>query len=158
MQEHWSGLPFPSPMHESENWKWSAQSCPTPSDPMDCSLPGSSVHGIFQARVLKQISTDPSRTCSHWFFLIEVQSFCFCSITLSLTHLQLITFLMIFCVFYTPISSSKNFQTLQLLAGYNFHFLFETFMGYPVDDPSFRQIKIWSPPGYPTQVSKFILS
>ena len=29
-----------------------AQSCPTPSNPMDCSLPGSSVHGIFQARVL----------------------------------------------------------------------------------------------------------
>ena len=22
-QEHWSGLPFPSPMHESEKWKWS---------------------------------------------------------------------------------------------------------------------------------------
>ena len=30
-----------------------AQSCPTPSDPMDCSLPGSSVHGIFQTRVLE---------------------------------------------------------------------------------------------------------
>ena len=30
-----------------------AQSCPTPSDPMDCSLPGSSIHGIFQARVLE---------------------------------------------------------------------------------------------------------
>ena len=30
-----------------------AQSCPTPSNPMDCSLPGSSVHGIFQARVLE---------------------------------------------------------------------------------------------------------
>ena len=30
-----------------------AQSCPTPSDPMDCRLPGSSVHGIFQARVLE---------------------------------------------------------------------------------------------------------
>ena len=30
-----------------------AQSCPTRSDPMDCSLPGSSVHGIFQARVLE---------------------------------------------------------------------------------------------------------
>jgi len=29
------------------------QSCPTPRDPMDCSLPGSSVHGIFQARVLE---------------------------------------------------------------------------------------------------------
>ena len=30
-----------------------AQSCPTPSNPMDCSPPGPSVHGIFQARVLK---------------------------------------------------------------------------------------------------------
>ena len=30
-----------------------AQSCPTPRDPMDCSSPGSSVHGIFQARVLE---------------------------------------------------------------------------------------------------------
>ena len=48
-QEHWSGLPFPSPVHESEV----AQSCPTLSDPIDCSLPGSSVHGIFQARVLE---------------------------------------------------------------------------------------------------------
>ena len=30
-----------------------AQLCPTLSDPTDCSLPGSSVHGIFQARVLE---------------------------------------------------------------------------------------------------------
>jgi len=30
-----------------------AQSCPTLSDPMDCSLPGSSIHGIFQAKVLE---------------------------------------------------------------------------------------------------------
>ena len=30
-----------------------AQSGPTPSDPMDCSPPGSSVHGTFQARVLE---------------------------------------------------------------------------------------------------------
>ena len=98
-QEHWSGLPFPSPMHESEKWKslssvlllatpWTAahqvppstdspgkntgvgchsllqcmkvksesevaQLCPTLSHPMDCSLPDSSVHGIFQARVLE---------------------------------------------------------------------------------------------------------
>ena len=45
-----------------------AQSCPTLSDPMDCSLPGTSVHGIFQARVLewgaiafsKFVPTDPS--------------------------------------------------------------------------------------------------
>ena len=31
----------------------SLQSCPTPSDPMDCSPTGPSVHGIFQARVLE---------------------------------------------------------------------------------------------------------
>ena len=31
----------------------SLQSCPTLCDPMDCSSPGSSVHGIFQARVLE---------------------------------------------------------------------------------------------------------
>jgi len=30
-----------------------AQSCPTLGDPMDYSLPGSSIHGIFQARVLE---------------------------------------------------------------------------------------------------------
>ena len=35
-----------------------AQSCPTLSDPMDCSLPGSPVHGIFQARVLSDIKTN----------------------------------------------------------------------------------------------------
>ena len=31
----------------------SLQSCPTLSDPMNCSLPGSSIHGIVQARVLE---------------------------------------------------------------------------------------------------------
>ena len=54
-QEHWNGLPFPSPMHESEKIEV-AQSCPTPSDLMDRSLPGSSVHGICQARVLKWVA------------------------------------------------------------------------------------------------------
>ena len=33
-----------------------AQSCPTLCDPMDCSLPCSSVHGIFQARVLEWVA------------------------------------------------------------------------------------------------------
>ena len=107
-QEHWSGLPFPSPIHGSEKWKWSlsvvsdsvwphrrqptrllrpwdspgkntgvgchfllqfmevksesevAQSYPTLSDPMDCSPPGSSIHGIFQAKVLEWGAIDGS--------------------------------------------------------------------------------------------------
>ena len=34
----------------------SLQSCPTLSNAMDCSLPGSSIHGIFQARVLEWVA------------------------------------------------------------------------------------------------------
>ena len=41
-----------------------AQSCPTLCDPMDCSLSGSSVHGIFQAIVLKWIAISFSRGSS----------------------------------------------------------------------------------------------
>ena len=42
-QEHWSGLPFPSPMHESEKWKWS------------CSVVSGSVqpHGLQPTRLLR---------------------------------------------------------------------------------------------------------
>ena len=32
-QEHWSGLPFPSPMHESEKWKWSRSVVSNPQRP-----------------------------------------------------------------------------------------------------------------------------
>ena len=63
-QEFWSGLPFPSPVCESEKGKEVVQSCPTLSDPMDCSLPGSSVHGIFQARVLEWVAMPSSRGSS----------------------------------------------------------------------------------------------
>ena len=66
-QEHWSGLPFPSPMHESEV----AQPCLTVSDPMDCSLRGSPVHGIFQARVLEWGAIAFSGTCCLLVILLE---------------------------------------------------------------------------------------
>ena len=49
-QEHWSGLPFPSPMHETKSENEVSQSCLTPSNPMDCRLPGCSLHGICEAR------------------------------------------------------------------------------------------------------------
>ena len=39
----------------------SLQSCPTLCDPMDCSPPGSSVHGIFQGRILEWVSMPSSR-------------------------------------------------------------------------------------------------
>ena len=34
-----------------------AQSCPTLCNPVDCSLPGSSIHGIFQARILERVAS-----------------------------------------------------------------------------------------------------
>ena len=43
-----------------------ARSCPTLSDPMDCSLPGSSVHGIFQARVLEWSAIAFSNKVKGW--------------------------------------------------------------------------------------------
>ena len=42
-----------------------AQSCPTLRDPMDCSLPGSSAHGIFQARVLGAIAFSERSMLGH---------------------------------------------------------------------------------------------
>ena len=41
-QEHWSGLPFPSPMHESEKWKWSCSVVSNSSQP----------HGLQPTRLL----------------------------------------------------------------------------------------------------------
>ena len=41
-----------------------AQSCPTLCDPVDCSLPGSSLHGILQARILEWVAISFSRGSS----------------------------------------------------------------------------------------------
>ena len=48
-----------------------AQSCPALSDPVNCSLPGSSVHGIFQARVLEWVAIAYSQ--SHMKFVPKVK-------------------------------------------------------------------------------------
>ena len=68
-QEHWSGLPFPSPMHESEV----TQSCPTLSDPMDCSLSGSSVHGFSRQEYWSGVPLP-----SPYFTIYLYNSICFC--------------------------------------------------------------------------------
>ena len=74
-QEYWSGLPFPSLgtySYVAHTLKFSlslyvcilSHSCLTLYDPLDCSPPGSSVHGIFQARILKWVSISYSRGSS----------------------------------------------------------------------------------------------
>ena len=58
-QEYWSGLPFPSPGeikgNEAEVDIFLELHCFL-CDPMDCSLPGSSVHGILQARIQEWVA------------------------------------------------------------------------------------------------------
>ena len=54
-----------------------SQSCPTLSDPMDCSPPGSSVHGIFQARVLEWGAIAFSIALTRRTFVVEVMSLLF---------------------------------------------------------------------------------
>ena len=45
-----------------------AQSCPTLRDPVDCSLPGSSIHGILQARILEWAAISFSRKYPRYFY------------------------------------------------------------------------------------------
>ena len=52
-QETGVGCHFPLQCMKVKSENKIAQSYPTPGDPMECSLPGPSVHGIFQARVLE---------------------------------------------------------------------------------------------------------
>ena len=59
-----------------------AQSCPTLHDLMDCSLPGSSVHGIFQARVLEWVAIAFSITEDESVSFILLLSFIYLSDTL----------------------------------------------------------------------------
>ena len=62
------------------------QLCPTCSDPMDYSLPGSSVHGIFQARVLEWGAVAFSRQ----FYTLKTQLYmAFCAITYILSSYPL---------------------------------------------------------------------
>ena len=51
-----------------------AQLCLTLSDPMDCSLPGSSVHGIFQAKVLEWGAIAFSIALTRWTLIGKVMS------------------------------------------------------------------------------------
>ena len=55
-QKHWSGCHFILQCMKVESEREVAQLCLTLSDPVDYSLPGSSVHGIFQARVLEWVA------------------------------------------------------------------------------------------------------
>ena len=70
-----------------------AQSCPTPSNPMDCGLPSCSIHGIFQARVLELGAIIFSeRVCIRRLF-ITLFLFIFPAVSPSNPHIKFIKFL-----------------------------------------------------------------
>ena len=54
-QEHWSAISFSKRNYRKKESEV-AQLSPTVCDPVDCSLPGSSIHGISQARVLEGVA------------------------------------------------------------------------------------------------------
>ena len=77
-------FPILSPLGVNQCWVFFccllAKSCPTLCDPMDCSLPGSSIHKIFQARILEWVTISFSRGSSQprdqtWVSLTEARLF-----------------------------------------------------------------------------------
>ena len=67
----WDGGQAPTGLYLAAAAAKSLQSCPTLCDPMDCSLPGSSVHGILQARVLEWVAISFSNA---WKWKVKVKS------------------------------------------------------------------------------------
>ena len=65
------------------------QSCLTPCDPMDCSPPGSTVHGILQARILEWVAKPSTRASfqpRNWTVISCVGGYIFCTHTHTHTH------------------------------------------------------------------------
>ena len=69
-----------------------AQSCPTLSNLMDCSLPGSSVHGIFQARVLEWGAIAFSKKWATIVIFYNLESLDLLTIILNLIGLDFLTY------------------------------------------------------------------
>ena len=90
-QEHWSGLPFPSPMHESEKWKWSR---PVVSHPQWS-------HGL-----------QPSRLLHAWDFLGKSTGVgCHCLLqNVMIEHLKLIN---IYRTVYLKVANKQNMHYFQ---------------------------------------------
>ena len=62
-QEHWSGLPFPSPMHDSEKWKWSCSVVSDSSDPMDADHQAPLSMGFSRQKYWSRVPLPSPRKC-----------------------------------------------------------------------------------------------
>ena len=120
-----------------------AQSCSTLSDPMDCSLPGSSIHGIFQAKVLEwgaiAFSNDYSGFISFridWFDIFAIQRTLESSPTpesLKASILQLSTFFMV------------QLSHLYVTTGKTIALTIQTFVGKVMSPPRWKMVtSVWA--------------
>ena len=108
-----------------------AQSCPTLSDPMDCGPPGSSVHGIFQARVLEwgAITTGPQGNLSYRF------------LTHAPFHFKVIVFLTVFIINSFWILSNAFSQSIDMFLS-----LFFFNIAYAYELSCFSHVQLFATP------------
>ena len=92
----------------------SLQSCPTPSDPMDCSPPGSSIHGIFQAR-----GSSISRNRDKWIIRPINFSLMFLSWYISFLHFVLRLHVGNYLIYRSPWSRTYKYSYLYWLSEYH---------------------------------------
>ena len=96
------------------------QSCSTLSDPMDCSPPGSSVHGIFQARILERVALSFSRGFSYPGIKPTLQADSLPSELpgkpLCLNFSSIIRYYLNVCFFITTFNSVQSLNRVQLFA------------------------------------------
>ena len=89
-----------------------AQSCPTLCDPTDCSLPGSSVRGIFQARVLEWVAIAFSLLCFISFIKLQLFVHLFFPFHYIFNHLKARTVSSLSFVFVTESSTMPYIKNL----------------------------------------------
>ena len=95
-QEHWSGMPFPSPTHESEKWKWSHSVVSDPQRP----------HGLQPSRLLHPWDFPGKSTGVRWHCLLHLDTNPITESTFERTRLMCLRFLIF--LFYKNFINTQN--------------------------------------------------
>ena len=115
-QEHWSGLPFPSPMHESAKWKWSRSVVSDPQRPhglqpfrllrprdFPSKSTGVGCHCLLRNQYLECIKSDKIEWTLLWFILL----IWLCTIHIPFTFLDALNY-----IWYFPLEFTWQFEQM----------------------------------------------